>query len=197
MSAEPSGTPAESGPWRGVHRVLADPLRIRLFQALWHGPRSARELAAEVGLPPDRLYYHLRQLQRAGIIEVGEYRPLPGGKVERLYRRAEAEPPQDSSSPAEIAAFLGSVLDATKADVSAAFLAKEAGRRREVHVAQAPVRLTDEALAELLSHLQGLEQRFAVPGGEGTWARALVVIADLEDRPLAPTRPPQREVDSS
>ena len=195
MSAEPSSTPAESGSWRGVHRVLADPLRIRLFQALWHGPRSARELAAGVGLPPDRLYYHLRLLQRAGIIEVGEYRPLPGGKVERLYRRAEAEPPQDSSSPAEIAAFLGSVLDATKADVSAAFLAKEAGRRREVHVAQAPVRLTDGALAELLSHLQGLEQRFAVSGGEGTWARALVVIADLEDRPLLPG--PQQEVDSS
>jgi DNA-binding transcriptional ArsR family regulator len=165
---------------------MADPLRIRLFQALWHGPRSARELAAEVGLPPDRLYYHLRLLQRAGIIEVSEYRPLPGGKVERLYRRAEAEPPQDSSSPAEIAAFLGSVLDATKADVSAAFLAKEAGLRREVHVVQWPVQLTDEALAEFLSHLQGLEQRFAVPGGEGTWARALVVIADLEDRPLAP-----------
>jgi DNA-binding transcriptional ArsR family regulator len=186
MNAEPSGTPAESRPWRGVHRALADPLRIRLFQALWHGPRSARELAAEVGLPPDRLYYHLRLLQRAGIIEVGEYRPLPGGKVERLYRRPEAEPPQDSASPREIAAFLGSVLDATKADVSAAFLAKEAGRRREVHVAQGPVRLTDEALAELLGHLQGLEQRFAAPGGEGTWARALVVIADLEDRPLAP-----------
>lgn len=187
MNAEPSGTPAgPSGPWRGVHRALADPLRIRLFQALWHGPRSARELATDVGLPPDRLYYHLRQLQQAGMIEVGEYRPLPGGKVERLYRRAEAEPPQDTSSPREIAAFLDSVLDVTRADISAAFLAKEGGQRREVHVAQGPVRLTDEALAELRSHLRDLEQRFAEPGGEGTWARALVVIADLEDRPPAP-----------
>src|SRR5262249_62112421 len=131
----------------------------------------------------------------AGIAGVGQARPRPGGEGEGLSRRGEAEPPQDSSSPAEIAAFLGSVLDATKADVSAAFLAKEAGRRREVHVAQAPVRLTDEALAGLLSHLQDLEQRFAVPGGEGTWARALVVIADLEDRPLVPG--PQQEVDSS
>ncbi len=185
MSAEPSGMPAESTPWRGVHRALADPLRIRLFQALWHGPRSAKELATEVGLPPDRLYYHLRQLQLARIIEVGEYRPLPGGKVERLYRRAEAEPPQDSSSPGEIAAFFGSVLDVTKADISAAFLAKEAGRRREVHVAQGVVRLTDEGLAELRSRLRDLEQRFTAPGPEGTWARALVVIADLEDRPPA------------
>jgi DNA-binding transcriptional ArsR family regulator len=193
MSAEPSAVPADplglSRPWRGVHRALAVPLRIRLLQALWHGPSSAKQLAADVGLPPDRLYYHLRQLQQAGIIEVDGYRPLPGGKVERLYRRSEAEPSQDTSSPEEVAAFLGSVLEVTGADISAAFLAKEAGKRREVYVAQGSVRLTDEALAELCGYLRDLERRFGDPGAAGTWARALIVVADLEDRPHDQTRP--------
>jgi len=184
MSAEPSGAPvAPSGTWRGIHRALGDPLRIRLFQALRHSPLSARELAADVGQPPDRLYYHLRQLERAGIIEVGEYRQLPGGKVERLYRRVAAEPPQDTASPREIAAVLGSVLEVTTADVAEAFRAKERGQRREVHVTQSVVRLTDEALPELRRRLLDLEQQFADPGQMGTAARFLVVITDLEDRP--------------
>jgi DNA-binding transcriptional ArsR family regulator len=187
MSVEPS--PAPPGParaWRGVHRALSDPLRIRLFEALWHGPRSAKELSAEVGLPPDRLYYHLRQLERARIIEVAEYRPLPSGKVERVYRRMEAEPPGDTSSPEEIATFLGSVLDVTKADITAAFMAKSAGERRVVHVAQAPLWLTGEGLAAFQRLLHELRERFGNPDPAGTQARVLVALVDLEERPEPP-----------
>jgi DNA-binding transcriptional ArsR family regulator len=191
VSVDPSLVPpGPAGAWRGVHRALGDPLRIRLFEALWQGPRSAKELSAEVGLPPDRLYYHLRQLQQAGIVEVAEYRPLPGGKVERVYRRVEAEPPGDASSPEEVAAFLGSVLDVTRADITAAFMAKAAGERREVMVAQGPVRLTDEGLAELQRQLQELQARAGSPDPAGTQARVLVALVDLEERP-APSPDPR------
>jgi DNA-binding transcriptional ArsR family regulator len=166
-----------------VHRALGDPLRIRLFEALWHGPRSAKELSAEVGLPPDRLYYHLRQLEHAGIVEVAEYRPLPSGKAERVYRRVEAEPPGDASSPGEVAAFLASVLDVTKADIAAAFTAKEAGEHREVVVAQGPLWLTAEGLAEFQRVFKELYERFGSPDPAGSQARALVALVDLEERP--------------
>lgn len=188
--SDPADAPSSPAPWRGVHRALADPLRIRLFEALWRGPLSARELADVVGLPPDRIYYHLRQLERSGIIEIGDYRPLPGGKVERVYRRARAEPPGGTSSPQEIAAFLGSVLDATKADITAAFMAKQAGQRREVYAGQGELCLSDEALAELRNKLTALESRLDKPdGGEGTWVRVLFAIVDLEERPAGPEPP--------
>ncbi|MFF7311606.1 helix-turn-helix domain-containing protein [Streptomyces sp. NPDC008137] len=48
-------------------------------------PQSARELADRADLPADRLYYHLGQLERAGLIEIAEYRPLARGKVERVH----------------------------------------------------------------------------------------------------------------
>jgi len=181
----PGGRP--SG-WRSVHRALADPLRIRLLEAAWFGPRSVKELAQTVGLPPDRLYYHLRQLEQAGVIEVSGYRPLPGGKVERLYQRAEAEPPAEESSPEEIATFLGAVLDATKADITAAHMAKADGQRREVAVTRAALRLTDEGLAELHRMLNDVRERFSDPKftdpeAEGTWVRVLVALVDLEERP--------------
>jgi len=176
----PGGSP--SG-WRNVHRALADPLRIRLLQALWLSPRSVKELAEAVQLPPDRLYYHLRQLEQAAVIEVSGYRPLPGGKVERLYQRAEVEPPAEESSPEEIATFLGAVLDATKADITAAQMARADGQRREVSVAFGALRLTDEGLAELRRAVDDLRERFADQEAEGTWVRALVALVDLEERP--------------
>lgn len=187
MGADASSLPPDPARvWRGVHRALGDPLRIRLFQSLWQGPRSAKELSDEVGLPPDRLYYHLRQLQQAGIVEVAGYRELPGGKTERVYRQAQAEPPGDAPSPEELTAFLGSVLDVTRADIAAANTAKAAGERREVLVAQGPVRLTDEGLAELQRHIRELHARVDDPQA-GTQARFLVALVDLEDRP-APAR---------
>ena len=181
----PGGRP--SG-WRYVHRALADPLRIRLLEALWFSPRSAKELAETVGLPPDRLYYHLRQLEQAAVIEVTGYRPLPGGKVERLYQRAEVEPPDEGASPEELATFLGAVLDVTKADITAAHMAKADGQRREVTVTRAALRLTNEGLAELYRMLNDVRDRFSAPEfadpeAEGTWVRVLVAVADLEERP--------------
>jgi len=169
--------------WRGVHKALADPLRIRLVEWLMERPRSARELADCADLPADRLYYHLGQLEQAGLIEVAEYRRLARGKTERVYAPADAEPPGDDASPEETAAFLGSVLEATAMDITAAFQAKQAGRRREVDVTRAALLLTDEALAELRGHLTEIAARPAATHNDGTWTRLVLVLADLQDRP--------------
>lgn len=192
MSVGSGPAPARGGrpkAWHGVHQALADPLRIRLVEWLMERPRSARELAECAGLPADRLYYHLGQLEQAGLIQVAEYRRLARGKAERVYAPAETEPPGDDASPQETAAFLGSVLEATAMDITTAFQAKQAGRRREVDVTRGALRLTDEALAELRGHIAQIAARFAEPEAEGTWARLVLVLADLQDRP-EPATPP-------
>ena len=184
----PAG-PAAAKAWHGVHKALADPLRIRIVDWLMERPRSARELAECAHLPADRLYYHLGQLEQAGLIEVAEYRRLARGKAERVYAPAEAEPPGDDASPQETAAFLGSMLEATAMDITTAFQAKQAGRRREVDVTRAALRLTDEALAELRGYLTQLAARFSAPDADGTWTRLVLVLADLQDRPGQATSP--------
>lgn len=174
--------------WHGVHKALADPLRLRLLESLWTNPQSAKELAQREELPADRLYYHLGQLEGAGLVEVAEYRRLAGGKVERVYAPASVEPPGDAASPGEVAEFLGAVLDATRADVTAAYRAKEAGERREVDVHRGTVRLTDDALAELRAHIEELAERFDPDTGgtgdaDGVRTRVVVALVDLENRP--------------
>src|SRR5258708_9228728 len=95
---------------RSVHRALADPMRIRLLECLWGRPQSAKELAAWVGMALDRLYHHLAQLEEARLIEIAEYRRLPGGKVEPVYRPTPVEPPRDEATPLEFPELLGVML---------------------------------------------------------------------------------------
>ncbi|SEO45702.1 ArsR/SmtB family transcription factor [Actinacidiphila rubida] len=181
MSTQGSGTSTRR--WRGVHKALADPLRIRLLEALWEMPQSARELSDHVDLPADRLYYHLNQLERAGLIEIAEYRPLARGKVERVYTPAVTEPPGDTANPEEMAEFLGSMLDATRADINAAYRSKHTGGHREIALHRGALRLTDEALAELRGHIDQLATRFGDGDAPGVWTRVVVAVVDLQDRP--------------
>jgi len=193
-SAEPGPPPANAPrkPWHGVHKALADPLRIQLLMWLFEAPRSARQLADYAGLPADRLYYHLGQLEQAGLIEVAEYRPLARGKVERVYAPTQTEPPGDDVSPEEAAAFQRSLLEAAAMDIAAASRAKEAGHRREVNLHFGSIRLTDEALAELRGYIEQLSARFADRGADGTLTRVVLALVDLEDRPdaIPPPRSP-------
>jgi DNA-binding transcriptional ArsR family regulator len=168
---------------RSVHRALADPMRIRLLECLWGRPQSAKELAEWAGLPADRLYYHLAQLEHAGLIEIGEYRRLPGGKVERVYRPAPMEPPGDEASPLEYAEFLGAMLEATRADISVASMAREAGQRREIMLTRATVRVSEADLVALRENLLALvRQAQEKPDDEGIWTRVVVTLVDLQDR---------------
>src|SRR5215469_38325 len=190
--AEPGGLPRTTAPrksWHGVHKALADPLRIRLWEWLPEAPRSARQLAVCAGLPADRLYYHLGQLEQAGLIEVVGYRRLARGKAERIYAPAETEPPGGDATPEEEAAFLGSMLQATAMDITTAYQARQAGRRREVDLHRGTLRLTDQALAELRGHIEQLAARFADHGAGGTRTRVVLALVDLQDRPDAAPLP--------
>lgn len=170
-------------PFRSIHRALADPLRLRLVDALWVQPRSAKELASWAGVPADRLYYHLHQLERAGILEVTGYRDLPGGKIERVYGIASVEPPGDDASPEEIAHFLGQALEATRADVNQAYAAKARGADRQVMLHRGGARLSVEHLQELRARFEELiKSAVENPDPDGVWTRVLFTFVDLQDR---------------
>lgn len=170
---------------RAVHRALADPLRIRLLELLSLQPRSARELAGLTGRPPNRLYHHLARLEEGGLIEVTEYRRVTGGKVERVYAPAAAEPPGDTASPAETAQFLSAVLEATRADITAASQAQEDGARRTITLVRSVVRVAERSLAELRIQIEEfIRDASDHPDPDGVWTTVLWAAVDREDRPV-------------
>lgn len=65
--------------------VLLDPARRRLVVALAAEPASAAGLARRLGDSRQRLNYHLRTLEEAGVVEVESERPR-GNFVERVLR---------------------------------------------------------------------------------------------------------------
>ncbi|HEY0636563.1 MAG TPA: helix-turn-helix domain-containing protein [Pseudonocardiaceae bacterium] len=64
--------------------VSLDPVRARLLAELAE-PGSATALAGRVGLPRQKVNYHLRTLERHGLVELVEERRR-GGLIERVLR---------------------------------------------------------------------------------------------------------------
>ncbi|WP_285739094.1 winged helix-turn-helix domain-containing protein [Kitasatospora phosalacinea] len=65
-----------------------DPMRARLLAALAE-PGSAAALAARLGLPRQKVNYHLKELERHGLVELAEER-RKGNMTERVYRATAA-----------------------------------------------------------------------------------------------------------
>ncbi|MGW4806523.1 ArsR/SmtB family transcription factor [Kitasatospora sp. NPDC004272] len=65
-----------------------DPMRARLLAALAE-PGSAAMLAARLGLPRQKVNYHLKELERHGLVELAEER-RKGSVTERVYRATAA-----------------------------------------------------------------------------------------------------------
>ena len=68
-----------------VLRLVADPLRLRLLEALRRAPRTVTELADDLGVARTRLYYHVRLLEGAGLVSVAAT-SVVSGITEKRYQ---------------------------------------------------------------------------------------------------------------
>jgi DNA-binding transcriptional ArsR family regulator len=135
-------------------RALAHPARVAVIEELYSGGRelTATECAEVAGLSPSAMSYHLRNLERAGIVERAE---STGDGRERPWRAAGAYIRVDSETmrnPAAGAA-LTSTLIARLADQHAAWVRRERSEPREWRLAaimtNAQVWLLPEELTEI------------------------------------------------
>ncbi len=110
-------------------RATAHPLRLRLLSLLTGSTMSAAEAARELGEQQANVSYHLRLLQRAGLIEVVETVRVRGGVAKRYRHTASSEPfDLDSTSTA---AEAGDGSGARAAFVAA--MTSELRRRAALH----------------------------------------------------------------
>ena len=159
-------------------KALFDPLRFRLF-GLLREPRSVRELAHEVGLPADRLYYHLHRLVERGLVQEVDVRAT-GRHLERVYERT-----------AERITFSGDVdlagespLRGIVQEVERAL--REAAPDDPASVSYHVLSLVPERARELEDRLRELFAEFDDRAAEHDGARrfaALGVLAPLPEEP--------------
>src|SRR5262249_61997666 len=71
--------------------ALASPARVELIDVLTRlGKASLAELAQALGRPADGLYYHVRALEKVGLVKASGSRKV-AGRTERLVRAAGRE----------------------------------------------------------------------------------------------------------
>jgi DNA-binding transcriptional ArsR family regulator len=145
--------------------AVLDPVRQQLLAQLAE-PDSAAGLARRLGLPRQRINYHLRALETAGLVElVAERRK--GNCFERVVR---ATARSFVISP-EALGVVGANPEAGADRLSSAYLLASAGRIiREVGALEAQARAEDKRLATLTLDA---DVRFANPEKRAQFAREL------------------------
>ena len=180
-AAVPPPTPPPDSPSvevvRDIRRAatLLDPERVRLLEALTE-PDSASGLARKLGVPRQRLNYHLRALENAGYLEVVEQRKK-GNFLERVVR---ATARSFLISP-DVLGTLGSDPAVVRDRFSASYLIALAGRTiREV----ATLRVRADAARKRLATLSiDTEIAFATADDRNAFAEELASdIARLAEK---------------
>jgi DNA-binding transcriptional ArsR family regulator len=146
-------------------RLALSPLRRRLLERL-REPASATQLAAALDLPRQRLNYHLRALEAAGLVELVEERQRRGC-VERILR---ATADAFVVDPAVISDREHEAFAVQDRYASEHLVAVAAGTVRDVARMQANA---DREGTRLLTFTIEAEVRFAEPGDVHRFTDAL------------------------
>ncbi len=152
---------------RGAGRasILLQPTRRRLLGELV-APDSAAGLARKLGLPRQRINYHLRELEREGLVELVDER-RKGNCVERIVR---ATARSFVISP-EVLGALGATGDAPRDRFSASYLMSAAARTlRDVAALDSRARQEGKRLA---TFTLDVDVRFANAGARAAFAEEL------------------------
>ena len=130
-------------------RAVSNLTRHRIMAVLRFEPATITQIADRVGLAKGSSSYHVRLLERAGLVKVVRTRKVRG-VIERYYAMAAQSivlPDAGPGQPDFLMRHAVKDLEASPADA-------------ERHVRMAHLRLTDEQFAELGSRLEALADEY-------------------------------------
>lgn len=121
-------------------RALSDPLKVRIIDALRPDPLTASQVAKRLGEKPTKLYYHVSELEKTGLIRVVETRQK-GNLLETYYAPVahffRVDPALFEKGPEALGAFyqfVSGLLNQSAMDLRTAI---DAGRVTEAEAAAA------------------------------------------------------------
>jgi predicted ArsR family transcriptional regulator len=110
------------------HRLLGDPRRLAIIEALKEGPRQIPELAQLLGVNPATVRSHLEKLRAAGVLEEVPALPTGRGRPSKRYQLCE---PLLAGDP-EVRLFIAGLVSLLRSACGEATVAvaEEEGARR-------------------------------------------------------------------
>ena len=79
-------------------KVISDPIRKQIIDVLYDEPLSASQIADEINFPKDKIYYHIKKLQSAGILIIAESEKVKGITQNKFINSAKKFEIDDSQS---------------------------------------------------------------------------------------------------
>jgi len=153
-------------------KVLSDPLRMQIIELMGHQPRTVKQIATQLEMTPNKLYYHIKLLVDHGLIRVVGTR-LVSGIVEKHYQITAKEicvadgllSVSKPEGEGEIGALISSILDGTKADFKRSLRARAKEEinledRHRSNVTREMARLTPDQANTICTKLVELVKEF-------------------------------------
>lgn len=170
--------------------VLAAAARQEIVDVLAAmGTVSVADIAAALGRPADSLYFHLRALVRAGLVQQAGYRHHRGRK-EALFRTVASEllleyRPKSESNRRGVNAIVSSMFRLGIRDFQRAFAADNAivsGPRRELWALRKSARLSIAQVETLNRSIKQLAAEFSPNNREGRLYAVTILLTPLDHR---------------
>ncbi|HEX7078289.1 MAG TPA: helix-turn-helix domain-containing protein [Candidatus Eisenbacteria bacterium] len=181
-------------------RALASPARQELVDLLARtGPATAAALGRLIGRPADGLYYHLRALERAGLVRSGIARTR-AGRGERVFRAAHREPalrhdPGPGGNSPAVASIVAAMLRLGIRDFRKACASPDVrtrGPRRELWALRVAGRLSPSELADANRRMRSLRDALGRRRAKGDLYAVTILITPLGHRARKKQRRPRR-----
>lgn len=137
-------------------KALGNPLRQRILGLVTDAPCTNKQLATALDISPPRTHFHVRELLEAGLIEIVLERPK-GGVIEKYYR-AVARVIRLSQQARQFSGkdqLMQSSLEAIQQEFMHASQYFQ-GELPEFKFTNEPMRISQERLDRIKTHLQGL-----------------------------------------
>jgi DNA-binding transcriptional ArsR family regulator len=178
-------------------RAVSDPLRVAIFRLLREREQTVKELCDELGESSTRLYYHVGELERVGLVRLVRTE-AKSGTVHKYYRSVSPTSllHEETGSPEQEAAvdWFCAMLENSVMDVRQAFSSTGPDFDRELtFVTRNYIRTTPERAREFVRKLEALQEELLAADDENADFR-ITFTASLVPTPrfLGPRRRGQR-----
>jgi DNA-binding transcriptional ArsR family regulator len=185
-------------------RAMADELRLRILELLARRGMTATQVSAELGEQPAKVHYHVRELERVGLVRLAETREK-GGILEKYYRAVARSITVPGTLFGQVSPDEGlAVASEYLAVISQGFLRVAATALREralegdraplIGVMSSELWVTVDEMRALLQELQRLVEPYTAPRGVPGEREVTLASVYFETRYGAAQEAPPAEV---
>lgn len=173
-------------------RAIADPLRARIYDALAQRPLTVKRVATLLGEAPAKIHYHVREMERAGLLKLVATRER-GGILEKDYRAVarvlgttasllQSQPDEVVSAARDSIQLVAQGFLRALAKVSRPGVSKDEVHGAKLFIESVPLWVTPDEYDALMLQVMTLLEAYNAPRGIPDEREAMLALIGYDTR---------------